>query len=196
METIMKKIDARGLECPKPVILIKKALEEADQASIVVDNQVARDNVKRFGENNSCQVVIIENNEGIELQLRKNIADIDVNNTQIIEEVAVLIKSNEFGQGDPKLGAILMKSFLVSLLESNKKIKTLIFMNKGVYLTTDNLEAIEILKEIEKKGASIFSCGTCLDFYELKAELKVGQITNMYSSVDALVENGVKVISI
>ena len=196
METIMKKIDARGLECPKPVILIKKALEEADQASIVVDNQVARDNVKRFGENNSCQVVIIENNEGIELQLRKNIADIDVNNTQIIEEVAVLIKSNEFGQGDPKLGAILMKSFLVSLLESNKKIKTLIFMNKGVYLTTDNLEAIEILKEIEKKGASIFSCGNCLDFYELKAELKVGQITNMYSSVDALVENGVKVISI
>ena len=45
----MKEIDARGLECPRPVILTKKALEETDEVSILVDNLAARENVKRLG---------------------------------------------------------------------------------------------------------------------------------------------------
>ncbi len=189
----MKKIDARGLECPRPVILIKKAMEEVEEASILVDNEVARDNVQRFGHNAGCKVTIVENDNGTELFLKKEtekeVVDID-------EEIVVLIKSSLFGEGDPKLGNILMKSFLVSLLESDKKVKALILMNSGVELTTRNLEAIEVLKSFEKKGAVIYSCGTCLDFYGLKEELKIGLITNMYSSVELLVGEGNRVITI
>lgn len=188
----MDKINAKGLECPKPVILIKNALKEEDSASIIVDNEVARDNIKRFGENNGYRVVVIENDEGIELQLKKE----DVNNDKSSskEEVVVLIKSDEFGTGDSKLGSLLMKSFLVSLLESDRKVKSLIFMNSGVFLTTKNEEIIEVIKSFSDRGTAVFSCGTCLDFYSLKSELRVGEITNMYSSVDALLEKGNKVI--
>ncbi|KAF0091739.1 MAG: SirA3 [Fusobacteria bacterium] len=189
----MKKIDARGLECPRPVILIKKAMEEAEEASILVDNEVARDNVQRFGHNAGCKVTIVENDDVTELFLKKEsekiLGDVD-------EEVVVLIKTSLFGEGDPKLGNILMKSFLVSLLESDKKVKALIFMNSGVELTTKNLEIVEVLKAFEEKGTVIYSCGTCLDFYGLKEDLKIGLITNMYSSVELLVGEGNKVITI
>ena len=189
----MEKINAKGLECPRPVILIKKALESADEAQIIVDNEVARDNVKRFGENNGFDVVVIENSDGIELQLKKRAEETEDKKAEV-EEVVVLIKSSKFGEGEEKLGNILMKSFLVSLLETDKKIKSLMFMNSGVFLTTKNEEILEVLKEFDKKGVTIFSCGTCLDFYSLKEELKIGEITNMYSTVDTLVESGVKVI--
>ena len=189
----MGKIDARGLECPRPVILIKKAMEEADEASILVDNEIARDNVKRFGQNEGCTVTIVENEEGIELFLKKGTKDPMEGGS---EEVVVLIKSSRFGEGDPPLGNLLMKSFLVSLLEGTRKVKALIFMNSGVELTTRNQEALEILREIEGKGAVIYSCGTCLDYYQLKDDLQIGLITNMYSSVELLTGPGHRVITI
>lgn len=191
----MKKIDARGLECPKPVILIKKAMEDNKEASILVDNEVAKDNVQRFGLNAGCKVTIVENENGIELFLKKK-ADVILGDDGKEEELVVLIKSSLFGEGDPKLGNILMKSFLVSLLEGDKKVKSMIFMNSGVELTTSNAEAVEVLKAFEKKGTVIYSCGTCLDFYGLKEELKIGLITNMYSSVEQLVDAGNKVLII
>ena len=32
----------------------------------------------------------------------------------------------------------------------------------------------------------VLSCGTCLDFFELKEDLQVGGVTNMYTIVEAL----------
>ena len=68
------------------------------------------------------------------------------------------------------------------------------FMNSGVFLTTKEGEILEVLKEFAKKEIDILSCGTCLDFYSLKEELKIGGITNMYSTADTLTESGIKVI--
>ncbi len=189
----MKKLDGRGLDCPRPVILIKKAMEEVSEASILVDNEVARDNVQRFGLNSGCKVTIVENEKGIELFLRKDNKEVK---TSAENAVVVLIKSCLFGEGEPKLGNILMKSFLVSLLESDKKVKSIILMNSGVELTTKNLEVIEVLKAFKNKGTVIYSCGTCLDFYNLKDNLKIGLITNMYSSVEQLVDEDNKVLVI
>ena len=45
----MKKIDARGLSCPEPVIRAKNAMESGDKEyEILVDNVVAKENVSRF----------------------------------------------------------------------------------------------------------------------------------------------------
>lgn len=50
MSDSRKTIDARGLACPRPVILTKKALEEGgfDFLEVLVDNEAARENVIRF----------------------------------------------------------------------------------------------------------------------------------------------------
>ena len=42
----MNTIDARGLSCPEPVIMIRKAMATGDaQYEMVVDNPVSKENV-------------------------------------------------------------------------------------------------------------------------------------------------------
>lgn len=56
---MVKKIDARGYSCPQPVLLTKKALEENKEgAEILVDNNTACMNVKRFMEHAGYKVSI------------------------------------------------------------------------------------------------------------------------------------------
>lgn len=52
-------INARGLGCPQPVILTKKALE-ATAICVIADNDVARENVSRFGRKQGSQVAVEE----------------------------------------------------------------------------------------------------------------------------------------
>ncbi len=57
-------VDARGLSCPQPVILTKKALEKnGGTAVIAVDNPVSRDNVKAFAESRDLKVSVKEDGE-------------------------------------------------------------------------------------------------------------------------------------
>ena len=52
-------VDARGRSCPEPVILTKKALSQnGNKAQVLVDNQVAVDNITRFAENKGLKVSV------------------------------------------------------------------------------------------------------------------------------------------
>lgn len=37
------------------------------------------------------------------------------------------------------------------------------------------------IKAMHEAGVEVISCGTCLDFYGLKEDLLVGEISNMYT---------------
>ena len=104
--------------------------------------------------------------------------------------VVVAIGSAEMGNGDPKLGKILMKSFLYSLTQLDALPQTVLFFNGGVRMTAEGSESIEDLKALEAQGVEILSCGTCLDFYGLKDKLRVGGITNMYVIAQTMAEAG------
>jgi tRNA 2-thiouridine synthesizing protein A len=44
-----KSIDARGLSCPQPVVLVDRAVADGNtDLEIIVDNEVARENVMRL----------------------------------------------------------------------------------------------------------------------------------------------------
>ena len=48
----MNIIDACGLSCPQPVIMLKKAIDSGStNCQILVDNQTAVENISRFSEN-------------------------------------------------------------------------------------------------------------------------------------------------
>lgn len=64
-------IDARGLACPMPVVLAKKELAKSDSFVIMVDNETAKQNVTRFGQNNGCTVTCREVDEDYELTLER-----------------------------------------------------------------------------------------------------------------------------
>ena len=55
----MEQIDARGVSCPQPVLMTKKALENNPQGiDVIVDNTTARGNVERFMKNAGYKVTI------------------------------------------------------------------------------------------------------------------------------------------
>ena len=53
-------IDARGRSCPEPVILTKNALAAlaTGQLSVLLDAEVAKENVSRLAEHSGCQVEV------------------------------------------------------------------------------------------------------------------------------------------
>jgi selenium metabolism protein YedF len=102
----------------------------------------------------------------------------------------ILVSSDKFGSGDDKLGAVLMKSYMFALSESDVKPETMLFANGGVKLTCEGSDVLESLKSLQENGVEMLSCGTCLDFYGLKEKLSIGNITNMYTIVEKMNKSG------
>ena len=68
----MKLLDARGLSCPEPVMMIRKAMatgENTDQ--IVVDNPTARENVTRYAVHQGYNVSVEEKDGEFTLSITK-----------------------------------------------------------------------------------------------------------------------------
>lgn len=66
-------VDARGLVCPMPVVMVQKAVksENPNSLEVLVDNQCAVENVTRFGKSNGYQVAVAEENGEFRLTLTK-----------------------------------------------------------------------------------------------------------------------------
>ena len=68
----MKTIDARGLSCPEPVIMTRKALSSGEQNyEVLVDNPASRENVTRYAEHQGYSVSVTEQDGEYTLSLRK-----------------------------------------------------------------------------------------------------------------------------
>jgi selenium metabolism protein YedF len=104
------------------------------------------------------------------------------------EKLVVYINSHLLGMGDEALGLFLMKAFLKTLLDLERRPDRLILINSGVQLASEDSKALETLMVLSEKGVEIVSCGTCIDFYGLKDKMKVGAISNMYDIIQSLLE--------
>ncbi len=200
MKNYSIKLDVRGKACPQPVIETKKALDQLEEGIITVllDAEASAVNVSRFASSHGCIVNRDDDDFGtIRLEITKGFS-CSISSPQASKEadspstkhkkLVIYINDLYMGKGDDKLGKILMKAFLKTLLEFSIRPQQLIFVNSGVYLTTSGSEEIETIRTLERKGSSIFSCGTCLDFYQLKDKLEVGQMSNMFEITSLLLE--------
>ena len=189
-------IDARGLACPQPVVLAKKALERADDLTVIVDNATAKQNVSRLAKSHGLGVSVEEKGDGIYLRLTRP-ADESLGGKVplLFEPTVLLVASSTLGRGDDELGSVLMRTFIHTLGESDVKPHKIIFMNSGVKLVTRGSELIDDLRALEKEGVEVLACGTCLGHYGLKDAVEVGRISNMYEITLALMM-ATKVISI
>ncbi|WP_309109271.1 sulfurtransferase-like selenium metabolism protein YedF [Arcobacter sp. CECT 8985] len=98
----------------------------------------------------------------------------------------VFIKSDKIGEGE--LGSMLTKGFLNAMSQQENLPEQIILVNSAILLATanENDEVLAILKDLEQKGVKIYSCGTCLDFYEKRDDLKVGKAGNANDIINAL----------
>jgi len=201
-----KLVDARGLGCPQPVILTRKALEAEDAITVIVDNSTARENVSRMAGSMGCSVTVEDASDGIHVQIKKTDAgptdSKKASETGKTPEIVgtdgplvVVIQENIMGRGSAQLGDLLMKSFLHTLGEVSPVPDVIIFYNAGIKLAVKGSEVVEDLKALEKRGVKLLVCGTCLNYFELTDDLQAGMVSNMYDIAETLLTAG-KVVSV
>jgi len=185
----MKEIDAKGLACPKPVVLAKKAITSNQEVLVIVDNQTAASNLTKLGKKMGAEVSVVEESETEFKVMFKKTKSTDSENADSESETSgakiYLIPSDTMGDGERELGQILIKGFISTIKELDPLPEKIIFLNSGVKLATKE-DIIFYLKELEEQGVEILLCGTCVDYYELQAEVGVGEISNMFEIADNL----------
>ena len=200
----MIKVDARGEQCPIPVIKAKKALESAKKGDLVVvfvDNEIAVQNLqklatqknagfqwKKNGDSEYEAVFTVGNSDSAQEEELEISCEMPTLNRK--KKTVVAIASNQMGVGEEALGKTLLKGFLYALTQQDVLPDTILFYNGGAKLTVEDSPALGDLKSLEEQGVEIMTCGTCLDFYGIKDKLAVGTVTNMYSIVETMQQAG------
>lgn len=185
------KIDARGELCPKPVIMTKKELDKLTTGAVttIVDNEVAKENISKLAGGMGLKFTIDKAKED-EFYIKIIKDGINIESDPVkksnLEDLTIAFSSNVMGGKSRELGEILIKSFIFTVSETKPYPSTMVFYNEGVRLTCEGSPVLEDLEELKGEGVEIVSCGTCLDYLDLKDKLKIGSISNMYTIYEAM----------
>lgn len=212
-----RTVDARGMACPLPVVNAKKASEEMTEGgvlTILVDNEIAVQNLTKFGTSRNFQVSSEKKGEkGFSVTFQISASSSKQHQNAVVSQTATttdseeiscstdsrkkglvaVLSANTMGNGEEQLGKILMKSFIFALTKQDQLPDTILCYNSGAFLTCEDSDSLDDLKAMEAQGVKILTCGTCLDFYGLKEKLTVGGVTNMYEIVE-IMENASSII--
>ncbi|WP_461204813.1 sulfurtransferase-like selenium metabolism protein YedF [Clostridium sp. DL1XJH146] len=183
-----KIVNAVGLDCPRPIIETKKAIDAIKEGKVttIVDNEIAVQNLLKFAKSQNFEVSNKVEGELFHVTITKEVVAEEDNASQNEENLVIAITSDELGTGARELGVNLMKGYVYALTEVDPRPKTLLFINSGVNLTVEDSPVLDSLKKLEEEGVEILSCGTCLNFYELADKLAIGSVSNMYTIVEKL----------
>ncbi|MCF2620944.1 sulfurtransferase-like selenium metabolism protein YedF [Collinsella tanakaei] len=199
----MIEIDSFGETCPKPVIRAMKALQDpASEGSVrvCVDNTVAVENLKRLATSKRGTVAVDEIDGGWAVTIADVTAEAAENpagdDAALVEasiacpvpepiavgqQVTVFVGSKALGQGAAELGHILIKGLVYAMSQADEPPHRIVFFNDGAALTCEGSELVDDVRELERRGCEVLTCGTCLDFHGLRDKLAVGGVTNLYA---------------
>ncbi len=194
-------VDARGMSCPMPVVMAKKAVETAggQEVVVLVDERSAAENIFRFAASAGMTAEISQAEGRIEVRLT------GAANTELAEAEtfcgvgadgamrkgrALLVTSDRIG-ADEELGGVLMRAMLNALAENDILPDKIILMNAAVKMTVLGSDTADALKTLEDRGVDVMACGTCLKYYGLMDADRRGRVSNAYEILNALLESNV-----
>jgi len=191
-------LDCKDLDCPKPVLELKKALETlpADGIIDVELNSVSSvENCRRFAHSQGCTTTEEKHTNGVTVM--KIVKGFGCDVTELKSEETLLnrtifIKTDRIGNGE--LGKKLMHGFLKTMLEFEALPRYIIFVNEGVMLTTqeEHINIIEVMQTLLSRGVTVYTCGLCLnDFGIDPASVQAGEIGNAYDTMRILLSTDV-----
>lgn len=172
----MTLVDARGLGCPKPIILAEEALSKINEGfiTVLVDNEASVENLRRYAERFGYYCEAERENSYWKVKIVKGYTcAISSEKEKTSKKLLLIIASDTIGK-DEKLGRVLMKAFFETMIAIGQSPDMIFLMNTAVKLSTIDEEFINLLKKLEEKGVEIFTCGTCLKYYNLEDQLKIG----------------------
>jgi selenium metabolism protein YedF len=199
-------VDARGLACPQPVILAKKAIESNETVIVLVDNAFAVENIRRMASKTACRFSIAEREGGIrEITLTRtgatgqgpmdepaldNALSCTVASGEDRKPFVVVLPDNRMGRGDDVLGDILIRGFIHTLLQLSPLPDAIICYNAGVRLAAKDSAALDDLQQLARAGTDILVCGTCVNYFGISDAIAVGHISNMYDIAETMAGAG------
>jgi selenium metabolism protein YedF len=189
----MRIVDTRGQLCPAPIIAAKRALKETATGEtfvLITDNSTAYQNLISFFKDHKTETQCNESQgvwtftitkiSGVTVKARSE----EINDTTVLHfekgNYIVAIASDKMGEGDEKLGHLLMSTFIKAMKDTDKLPEKILFYNTGVKLVTTTSPDIENLRDLEKMGVELLLCGTCVTFYSLESVIGAGSISNMF----------------
>jgi len=199
----VKTVDVRDLACPGPVLKLRELLDLGErEIAMHVADELCRSNVTRFAASRNAEIEVEDPGDG-SFVVTVNAGD-DATNARAGEEAfmvgaapetgtgprLVQITAGTMGSGDDELGALLLRSFLKTQAELERKPDAIVFYNDGVKLCCEGSYLLDDLRGLEGAGVEIIACGTCLNFFELADQLRVGRVTDMLEIAGLLADAG------
>ena len=91
----------------------------------------------------------------------------------------IQVTQNGMGTGSEELALKLITNYFKLLDADGRTPKIIVFYNAGVKLICENSPALEALQNLSKKGVQLLACKTCLDYFNLSDQIKVGTVGSM-----------------
>jgi len=107
----------------------------------------------------------------------------------------LLVPRDGLGSGERELQHALLGKYLTLLLAGGLTPAALCFYTEGVHLVCDGSPVLDSLRALEQRGCRLLVCTTCLRFYGLEDQLRVGTACGMPDILNAQIE-AAKVITI
>ena len=110
-------------------------------------------------------------------------------------DTVLLFTRAGLGDAPAALQQSLALKFLTLTLESGSLPAKILFYTEGVRLACSGSLVLDALREMEARGVELVLCQTCLNFFELAGEVRVGVVGGMGDILEALQKAG-KVVSL
>jgi hypothetical protein len=100
-------------------------------------------------------------------------------------QTVLLFTRDGLGYADTPLQHALASKYLGLLLAGDLVPAALCFYTEGVHLVAEGSPLLEMLAELERRGARLLVCTTCVEYFGLKGRIRVGTMCGMPDILDA-----------
>ncbi len=100
-------------------------------------------------------------------------------------DMVILITRNGMGEADQTLQHKLIGTYLKLLDDHDILPGAICFYTEGVHLVVDGSPVLETLRSLENKGVRLILCSTCLNYFNLTGQVRVGIVGGMGDILEA-----------
>ena len=112
-----------------------------------------------------------------------------------VKNTVILVTRFGMGEAEPELQLKLISTYFKLLDENSILPAAICFYADGVKLVVEGSPVLDSLRSLSEKGVRMILCSTCLNFFNLTDQVKVGIIGGMPDIIEAQMQ-AEKVISI
>jgi hypothetical protein len=112
-----------------------------------------------------------------------------------MKDAVILVTRYGMGSAEQPLQLTLLAKYLELLLQGGTLPSAICFYTDGVRLVCEGSPVIDLLQTLEALNVRLISCSTCLSYFGLQGQLRVGIVGGMGDILEAQIQSE-KVISI